>query len=181
VHRVLQTTSASFYFFHAGFRLKILLGEVFGPGQTQYMEMGGFRALPHGPLARDTNAEDRPTLFAMRREWITQRAVHPLSFLFHTPRPQIGFSVGEQRILLHALLSQSDSEIAHGLGLSLDYVKKTWRRIYDRVEQRLPTVLATKEHARSPALRGTEKRRHILDYLRANLEEIRPCSRPSRA
>jgi transposase-like protein len=176
VHRVLQTTSASFYFFHAGYRLRLLIGEVFGPGQTQYMQRGGFREIATSSLEPNVNDVDRPALFAMRREWIAPSAVHPLSFLFHSPLPRIFFSAAEQRILLRALLSRSDVEIARDLGVSSDAVKKTWRRIYERVEGKLPSVTTAGEHGNDEAKRS-EKRRHLLDYLRVNLEETRPWSR----
>ena len=111
----------------------------------------------------------------MRPEWIALGAIHALSFLFHVPSPQIGFSAAEQRLLLNALLNRSDSELAHCLGLSVDAVKQTWRRIYERLAGCVPNLFPIDERLPSER-RGAEKRRHVLDYMRLHLEEIRPWS-----
>lgn len=53
--------------------------------------------------------------------------------LFLYRQPTLGFSRSEQRLLLSALDGVTDQELSNKLGLSLTTVKKTWRRIYDRV------------------------------------------------
>jgi hypothetical protein len=175
--RVLQVGSAAFYSLHSGYRLKMMLNEVFGPTAAEYMKAGGFRLQETMSNTR-TAADQTPHLFALRREWVQPGAIDTLSFLFHTPRPQIGFSAAEQRVLVQALLNRSDAEIAERLGLSVDGVKKTWRRIYDRVSRRLPYLIAD-TRKESGSGRSTEKRRHVLDHLRAHPEEVRPNSRRS--
>ena len=77
---------------------------------------------------------------------------------------------------LRALLNESDSEIASAMTISLDAVKKTWRRAYDRVAVAAPSLLG-KATAAASNRRGTEKRRHLLEYLRDHLEELRPTSK----
>ena len=177
--RVMQAASAAFYILHAGYRLRILLNEVIGVQAAQYMKSGGFRLVdvagPGADRESPLAAERRPYLFALRREWIAPGAVHPLAALFHSPTPRLGFSAAEQRVLFQALLNASDAEIAASLGLSLDGVKKTWRRVYDRVSRRLPYLFAA-DAPMGSAQRGAEKRRHLLEYLRAHLEEVRPWS-----
>jgi hypothetical protein len=170
---VLQVGSGAFYTLHAGYRLKVVLNEVFGEAAAQYMRAGGFRAQETAPEPleglRDAH---RPHLFSLRREWVPPGAIHTLSFLFHPATPQIGFSPAEQSVLVQALLNRRDQEIAKDLGLSVDGVKKTWRRIYDRVSRRLPYLIAD-ERTSPSAGRSTEKRRHVLDHLRAHPEEVR--------
>jgi DNA-binding CsgD family transcriptional regulator len=117
-------------------------------------------------------------LFVLRRAWVQPGAIDTLSSLFHPPSPQIGFSPSEQRVLVHALLNQSDAEIARRLGLSLDAVKKVWRRIYDRVSRRLPYLVA--DERKSGRGRSSEKRRHVLEHVRAHPEEVRPTIRSGR-
>jgi hypothetical protein len=178
--RVLQLGSAAFFFTHGGYRLNVLLNEVFGEAGARYMEAGGFRRLRSG--ARPSGAEDhQPILFMLRRDWVEAGAVHPLSFLFHTEPPLIGFSSAEQRVLTHALLNRPDPEIAACLGLTLDAVKKTWRRIYERVSRRVPYLIHGNERAAGAEHRTLEKRRHLLEYLRTHLEEVRPWSAPKGA
>jgi hypothetical protein len=91
------------------------------------------------------------------------------------------------------MLNESDAEIAAHAGVSLDSVKKTWRRAFERAAAVAPHLFAA-DHApegRGPARardacnqsRGSEKRRHLLEHLRLHLEELRPyeTSRSSRS
>jgi hypothetical protein len=54
-------------------------------------------------------------------------------------------------------------------------VKKRWHAIYERVadvdEELLPPAIA---YGARVASRGAERRRHLLNYLRQHLEELRP-------
>ena len=43
--QVLTVGSASFFFFHSGYRIKAIVNEVFGPQHAHYMELGGFRLM----------------------------------------------------------------------------------------------------------------------------------------
>jgi hypothetical protein len=174
--RVLQAGTAAFYTLHAGYNIKTILNEVFGEGAAQYMKAGGFRLQQTDASADARAGASAPFLFALRREWMRRAVIDPLSALFYPTPPQIGFSPAEQRVLVHALLNRSDGEIAEQLGLSLDGVKKTWRRIYDRVSRRLPYVLPETGDATGVG-RSTEKRRHVLEHLRAHPEEVRPRRR----
>jgi hypothetical protein len=78
-------------------------------------------------------------------------------------------------VLAHALLNQTDAEIARRLGLSVDAVKKTWRRIYDRISTRLPYLID--EERKPGGGRSSEKRRHVLEHVRAHPQEVRPMVR----
>ena len=179
--RVLQAASAGFFFVHSGFRIKVMANEVFGTRAANYMAAGGFRLLPgRGPIA-DLADEETPHLFALRREWIAPGAVHPMSAIFHGPTPVIRFSAAEQRVVLHALWNRSDAEVAAALGLSLDAVKKTWRRIYDRVSRHLPYLFEVDVRPSPRGGRAVEKRRHVVDYLRMHMEEVRPWEGSGRA
>lgn len=174
--RVLQLGTAAFYSLHAGYRIKTILNEVFSEEAAQYMTAGGFHLQDTASAPADTLSDGAvPRLFALRREWVQRGVIDPLSALFYPSPPQIGFSPAEQRVLVHALLNRSDAEIAEQLGLSVDGIKKTWRRIYDRVSRRLPYLIA--DERKSGGGRSTEKRRHVLDHLRAHPEEVRPIRR----
>jgi len=176
--RVLQMGSTAFYALHAGYKIKTIVNEVFGQAAAHYMKAGGFHPQETtAPPAPGMVEHERPHLFALRREWVEPGAVDSLAALFFPAEPRIGFSPAEQRVLAHALLNRSDAEIAEHLGLSGDGIKKTWRRVYDRVSGRLPYLIAD-EHKPGAAGRSTEKRRHVLDYLRTHPEEVRPSRRP---
>jgi hypothetical protein len=181
--QALQFGSAAFYFFHSGYRINVLLSEVFGEQQARYMEAGGFRLeTDFGNVAFPEGAGDcrnRPFLFALRKDDVAQGAVNQLSFLFQPPTAILGLPHTEQRILSRALQNESDQEIAEATGVSLDAVKKAWGRIYGRVAAAAPYIIGG--HSAQPGgHRSLEKRRHLLDYLRGHLEELRPHLPPRR-
>jgi hypothetical protein len=82
----------------------------------------------------------------------------------------------QQQVLLHALFNESDEEIAQGLGISVETVRKHWRSIYRHVQEIDPAFFPG---GRSDGeSRGPEKRRYLLSHLRLHLDEIRPRMRP---
>ena len=91
--------------------------------------------------------------------------------------PGVPLTPGEQRVLIRAMLTESDAQIAVHLGVSLDSVKKTWRRVFERAAHAAPELFASvggTGKRNSGQSRGLEKRRHLLDHLRSHLEELRP-------
>jgi len=183
--RALRAGSAAFYFGHAGYRLNLLVDEVFGSQQALYMEAGGFRLIddfrqpPRSELAA-ISSDRWPYLFALRKEWVTPGAVNEMTFLFHPMVPRLGLPASEQRVLTRALLNESDQEIADALAVTTDAVKKTWRRLYERVALIAPHALGTDDRTRGALGRSTEKRRHLLEYMRAHPEELRPFKKVGR-
>lgn len=98
--------------------------------------------------------------------------------LFDYHPPVLGFSPGEQRLLLSALPGGTDEQLAEILGASLPVVKKMWVSIYQRVEDCLPELIGDALPSDvPPSGRGREKRRRLLAYLREHPEELRPVSR----
>jgi DNA-binding CsgD family transcriptional regulator len=179
--QAMNAGAAAFYFFHGGYRIQAIVNEVFGSQTARFMEAGGFRLVhdfqQESPAAFQGMAPNcYPYLFMLRREWIEFGAVNPLSQLFHSPSPRIGFSRAEQRVLEHALLNESDAAIASALGISRDAVKKTWRNIFARVSRHASYLLPPDPVVWSDN-RGQEKRRHLIEYLRIHLEELRPINR----
>ena len=181
---VLSAVQAGFRISHGGYRLRRVLQEAYGASQLPFMERGGFllkssyeddewaagiAALP---------AVERPYLMGLYRDDPESR--HPgaaLADLFRSPRPRLFFSPAEQRVLLHALLDESDAAIAEALGVSHDAVKKVWRRIYSRVVAVDPGLLGPSSE---DGMRGREKRRELMRYVRYHLEELRPFKRRDR-
>lgn len=184
--QALQVGSAAFYFFHSGFRINSVLFEVFGEQPARFMEAGGFQLVTDfaatkdagslgsgGPSGRRAREQFRPYLFGASKSTMAHGAVNQMSFLFHPQEPIIGLSPSEQRLLLRALQNEPDAEIANALGVSADAVKKAWGRIYARAATVAPYLIGSNA-ARSGPHRSLEKRRHLLDYLRNHLEELRP-------
>lgn len=178
VQDTMVAVNAAFFFFYGGYRLRSAIQEVYGRQAAEYMKAGGFHIASSfgAETTDDTDAEDvHPYLLLLRKEQVQPSVVNPLSFLFYPVRPRIIFSTAEQRLLELALLNESDAEIGRDLGVSLDAVKKTWRRAYERAALTVPNLLGADEGGGNS--RGTEKRRHLLDYLRIHLEELRPATR----
>lgn len=176
--QVLMAGSSAFYFFHAGYRIRAIANEVYGAQPARYMESGGFRLARNyqreSPAAFEhLSPEEYPYLFLLRREWMQPAVIHPLSQLFSVPVPRIRFSRSERRVLEGALLNESDAQIASRIGVSLSGIKKTWQNIYARTERQIPSLMPAGEGPPERS-RGLEKRRHLLDYLRLHLEELRP-------
>lgn len=95
------------------------------------------------------------------------------SFLFIYNRPRFRFKLNEQELLKEALAGRTDTEISHRLNVTLSTVKKRWTRIYDEV---ISVDFALIPHAveQGSSIRGKEKRRYILGYLRHHPEELLP-------
>ena len=98
-----------------------------------------------------------------------------IASLFVYTAPRFYFSRSERVLLQHALMGETCEQLAASLSISPWTVKKRWHAIYDRVTdvdpELLPPSIAYGAHASS---RGAERRRHLLNYLRQHLEELRP-------
>ena len=112
--------------------------------------------------------------FGIERRDFWDRLTGSTSLLFHALPPRFALSASAQRILERAMLLHSDEEIAGQLEISVDAVKKTWRAIYQRVDNVAPRMFGSVVRASNPSHRSSERRRHLLDYLRTHLEELRP-------
>jgi hypothetical protein len=177
VQQVLSAMNAAFFFFYGGYHLRSVIQEVGNAEAARFMEAGGFRLVANfGPTDETSKSASNSEhyVLAIRKEQVQPSVVNPLSFMFQQIRPRIFFSPGEQKVLELALLNESDEEIAGHLGVSTDAVKKAWRRVYERAAFALPNLFGASGKGTT---RGSEKRRHLLEYLRVHLEELRPALR----
>ncbi len=182
---VMFAVNTAFFFFYGGYHLKTAMQEVYGLQAAEYMKAGGFHIVDYFGAASDESSnvaslELKPYFLLLRKDDVQPSAVNPLSFLFYPMQPRIHFSSGEQRVLELALLNESDAEIAQALGVSPDAVKKTWRRVYERASRVAPHLAPPESEGAANGVRGAEKRRHLLDFLRIHLEELRPHEPPAR-
>jgi hypothetical protein len=107
---------------------------------------------------------------------------HPgsnIAGLFVYTAPCFYFNHSQRSLLQRALMGQTCERLATSLSISPWTVKKRWHAIYDRVAdvdgELLSPQIAYGAHV---SLRGAERRRHLLKYLRQHLEELRPCKPP---
>ena len=100
------------------------------------------------------------------------------SSVFDYHPPIMKLSPSQQRLLLFALKGDTDQVLAEKLHLSLAAVKKTWAAIYEKAETNLPGLSKppgdTQIHENFK--RGAERKRHVIAYVRENMQELRPVS-----
>jgi DNA-binding CsgD family transcriptional regulator len=164
-----------------GYRIKEFLTESIGKETSQWMLDAGAR------LRRDYSSyfrrhhlpepepSRRPCLLGLTRE---EALAHPganISGLFIYAAPRFHFNRSQRLLLQHALMGETCEKLAASLSISPWTVKKRWRAIYDRVAD-IDGELLSQPIAYGPraSLRGAERRRHLLNYLRQHLEELRP-------
>ncbi len=119
-----------------------------------------------------------PHIIGITREIEHNRPGTWVGALFDYHPPKLGFSQGEQRLLLSALRGGTDQELSELLGVSVSTVKNTWRSIYNRAASCLPELFLDQSQGDARiSERGKEKKRPLLSYLRDHPEELRPVSR----
>jgi hypothetical protein len=128
--------------------------------------------------------DQRPYLVGLTREESEQSYGTHSSYLFlHTPA-RCWFTELQQELLQRALEGETDDELAKSLNLSLSTIKKRWQGIYNQVWLMAPDIFShlscEAEKDGDPTLslprRGSEKRRHLLNYIRQHREEIHPIN-----
>ena len=179
---VIAKAHTGFRLSHEGYHLRRVVQEVYGPAQIPFMLAGGFRLendfpgidAEHAPAP--PKPEEWPYLMAVEASDPGVRLPgSATSYLFQRLTPRFGFAPAEQRVLIRTLMDETDESIASALGISRDAVKKTWRRIYQRVAAVDPALLdGQAETGGSDDAGSREKRHRLIGYLRYHLEELRP-------
>lgn len=105
----------------------------------------------------------------------TVKSGSTFSFLFFSPPRRLALPPAVQRMLALAVRQITDDEIAAGMGCSRDYVRQLWSQAYDCMEQ-TGVLMATPAPATGSAqpVRGRERRRTAIEFLRTNPHEMRP-------
>jgi hypothetical protein len=174
------TSQTGFRLCSMGYRLSRVVQEAYGVAELPFFIAGGFlvksdyEAFYARHPQRRPGPDRQPQLMGLfRTDRESRFPGNALSDLFQPlPEPRIKFSPGEQRVLLCAVMDESDEIIAKRFAVSNDAVKKTWRRIHQRVVLRAPRIVDEMVDVRT--VRGKERRRRLLQYLRYHPEELRP-------
>lgn len=157
----------AFAFSHGGYQIAEMWQETVVPEAGEFIESQGVPEVGRLTLANGETAR----WFRFTRQDAAARPGHPLSFLMKFPAPRLGFTRAQQRLLELALLDMSDRQAAEHLELTEAAIKKRWRSIYERLESNGGALAPTD-------LSGADRRRHLLQYLRQHLEELRPWREP---
>jgi hypothetical protein len=117
----------------------------------------------------------RPCLLGLTRK---EAFAHPggsIAGLFIYTPPRFRFNRSQRILLQRALMGETCENAAASLSVSPWTVKKRWRAIYDRVADVDSELLSPPiAYGAWTSSRGAERRRHLLNYLRQHLEELRP-------
>ncbi|MFT3782588.1 MAG: hypothetical protein QM790_11290 [Nibricoccus sp.] len=177
-YRLIDTKWSESLYELCGCNLKTIWHEVFGPKVMAHVVGCGLRLREdwagywkaRGSMPPE---DERPFLMGVTREEAKLAPGTHASFLFTNIKSQFGFSLRQQELLATALEGSTDDELAGQLNVSSSAVKKRWISIYENVSGALPGWLEAADGNNS---RGSEKRRHLLNYLRQHPEELHPAS-----
>ena len=114
-----------------------------------------------------------PKLMTVTREIAREKEDFHILRMFVFGLPKFRFSYSERCLLDVAMRGLTDKEIADQLSLTPHAIKGRWRSIYAKASELFEENL----DALSTSKRSREKRRRVLDYVRAYPEETRPYYR----
>lgn len=175
VHSVITVANDAFRAFHDGYNMQAIYYET-GVINHPVPVSSGFE--PHRYADQEQiahlPAERRPALYGLTREQARSRLPgSPARNAFEHQPPLFRFSASQRRLLWHALFDDSDETLMPLLGVSVHGLKKLWRGIYERIEDRMPEFFGS-AGGDDDGKRGPEKRRQVLAYVRQRPEELRP-------
>lgn len=178
-YRLIDTRWSEALYAVSGCNLRSIWHEVYGERVMRHVAGCGLRLCEdwagywetHGPRPTD---DERPYLLGISRADAAP-GTHA-GFLFAHEKPRFEFTVRQQEMLQQAIGGATDDELAMHLGVSSSAVKKRWVSVYEQVSEATPGWLEGDELPGEA--RGSEKRRHLLNYLRQHPEELHPaCAR----
>jgi hypothetical protein len=94
--------------------------------------------------------------------------------LYRYQAPVLSLRDTEKHLLSEALNGGDDQEIAVRAHLAVVSVKKRWQSVFERFESAIPGLLQEASPERAGNHRGSQKRHHVLSYIRHHPEEVRP-------
>ena len=155
---------------HQGFGVQSLVQEV-TLMEKPFLQAAGMETIHSGP----GDAPDTPVWMGINRAEAHAKPGSTFSFLFFSPPRRLALPPAVQRMLALATRQMTDDDIATNLGCSRDYVRKLWTRAYASMEESGVLAANGQQLATNAGLvRGRERRRTALEFLRANPHEIRP-------
>jgi hypothetical protein len=171
VCEVCTALAARFLEMRQGFQVNRIVTETVNAQETsQYLATHAWREI--GRFDRP-GGESRSILVITRDDAMAVAAsfINPL---FHYRKPVLLFREADQKLLLAALGGLTDEELSRKLGFTLSAIKKRWISVFDRTIHTRPDVFPEVDGRNDGAKRSRQKRHHILAYVRAHPEELRP-------
>ncbi len=154
---------------HAGYPIRRLLMETTSDAMHVLAESSGvWKTVALFPT------EHRALMMVTKEEMRSAAGLSVLTPLFHYRAPVLGLRETEKHLLAEAVHGETDSELALRLHLSVSTVKKRWGSLFAHIAETRPEMLPEAPAAARHDARGMQKRHHILAYVRAHPEELRP-------
>lgn len=178
--RLMTLGAAAWFFSHGGYNVRRVLWEAYGTPSLHYLMAGGFRQVrsfapvPPGP------PDNQPYWCEVDRAHVQPGAFNAMAlWTLLPPTPQLRLPLSQQSVALLALQGDTDQRIAARLHISTDAVKQAWRGMVIAVTPHVRELQHSVDTATASPVRGTERRRVVLEYLRQHMEELRPWPRQS--
>lgn len=170
---MLQAGHAAYRLMNEGYRLRGVWQEG-DAADADWLRAGGY-------LAKREYAVDgavQRILFGTLREEVTPAwPSHTVSFLFQDHAARLRLTPTQREVARLALWNLNDVQVAQRLAISSETVRRHWRGIFERVDDTYPQLLADPPREAPGTGRGPEKRVRVLEFLRINLQEVRPTAR----
>jgi hypothetical protein len=174
-HSLIAAANDTYRTFHDGYQVRAVYYET-NAADNHAAAASGFlrRRFANESELTELPLELRPAYFGLTREqaW-TQMPGPPARNNFEHQPPLFCFSASQRRLLWFALFDESDEALMPILDVSVHGLKKLWRGIYERIEDRMPSFFGDAGGG-DDGKRGPEKRRQVMAYVRQRLEELRP-------
>jgi hypothetical protein len=165
VHALLGT---SFVESFAGYRFNRVLKEAIGQSRIELAEATGTYRIVR------TFPESESALVVVTPDSAQAAPYSVASRMYRYQAPVLRLRPAEQHLLSAALDGKTDAELSRDLGLTIEAIKKRWMSVFERVDTFKPDILGTSDV--DSTRRGPQKRHHIVAYVRAHPEELRPFS-----
>lgn len=170
---IYEVLARSFFEHHRGYRIRQCFIEAFSPEAARHHLGSGLRVrADHGAAEASPQT---PWLLGVSREESEENPGARIASLFVDYPIRIGLRKIHREVLSLALLGAVDEEIAEGLCLTHSAIKRRWESIYETVDREAADVVWGNRLNLGP-VRGPERRRHLLNYLREHPEEMRPLA-----
>lgn len=176
VQSVITMANDTFRTLHSGYNLSAVYFETGGSINDVIAKESGFERILYSNEAElaALPPEQKPAFHGLTRVQARMRVPGSVvRGVFEHQPPMFSFSASQRRMLWWTLFDESDEAIMEKLSTSVHGLKKLWRGIYERIEDRMPDFFGEATGA-DDGKRGPEKRRQVLAYLRQRPEELRP-------
>jgi hypothetical protein len=168
---IYEVLARSFFEHHCGYRIRQCFIETFSSEAMRHHIGAGLLVRANHGTPEPT--AETPWLLGISRKESEENPGARISSLFVERPIRLGLRKAHREVLSLAMVGAVDEEISAELCLTLSAIKRRWESIYDAVDRQAPD-LVWGSRLQMDSVRGPERRRHLLNFLREHPEEMRP-------